>query len=808
MGGSAVARARKAPAQLLRVGFSLCLWAASAAAQLPEIEPDEPVEITADRIDFFLDRELYVAEGNVHVVQARKSLRARWAAFSPRTRLGVASGDVHYHDGGELVEARFVQFDIDDLEGVVFGGNLDLGEPDMRIAAEQLVRTGEDRYRILDAGITTCRCSDPEAVPPWEINAARSDIEVGGYGTSRNTTVEVLGVPVVWLPWIMYPVKTDRQTGLLVPRLLAGGRNGLAIEQPIFWAARRNLNVMLTPGYSEDRGSKTALEIETVHGERSFTRARGGFAWDRNPPGTGDRFDPSQTVGPARGFAVLDHDQDLPGDIRLKIDAFYITDNRYLLDYDDLRELRRDRFLESSAFGSRHFGRDGRFGLELASLFADDLQSTDFDDRDPYLLQRFVDLEAQWLAGPVAGLSWLGLGVDIDYEYFGRLQDPLSTFVDRGYTTSPTVVGRRFVDIGISAIPIAPDAAPVDDTREDGLFEEGEALFDVGHRATLHPRLSIPLRLFGAVEWNAEVGWKQTLYYSDEQAFEQRGLATGRSDLLIRLERRYQLGRGTSLEHRMIPRLSWVYVSQGRGQSRNPLFTPRTAVTQYRLRQRALDNLILDSADEIPATNRVVVALDHRLYRRAGGRRQLVGEFGLGIDYDFASGGRPGRFIAEGRRIRIGRTTNRFQVALDAQRGKVDEVLALSSIRWPWGIATTLGYRLVPDGPDFFENFQTAKFRNFSESFDEINQVTGAISLPLFGRFRVNYRANYSFAGSFFLTNSGSVDYMSTCDCWAVGLQVSSSRDEDVRFQFRYTIVGLGDDADNPFAGRGWFRTD
>lgn len=803
-----MARARKAPAQLLFVGFSLWLWAAPAAAQLPEIEPGEPVEVTADRIDFFQDRELYVAEGNVHIVQARKSLRARWATFSGRTRLGVASGDVRYRDGGELVEARFIQFDVDNLEGVLFGGELDLGEQGLRIAAEQLVRTGEDRYRILDAGITTCRCPDPRATPPWELNAARSDIEVGGYGTSRNTTVEVLGVPVVWLPWIMYPVKTERQTGLLVPRLLAGGRNGLAVELPFFWAARRNVNVTLTPAYSEDRGAKSGLEIQTVYGERSFTRAKGAFAWDKNPPGTGDRFDPSQTVGQARGFAELGHDQDLPGDIRLKINAAYITDNQYLRDYDDLRDRRRDRFMESAAFGFRQFGRDGRFGLELASLFADDLQSTDFDDRDPYLLQRFVDLEAQWLPGPVAGLSWLGFGLDVDYEYFGRLQDPLSTFLDRGYTTSPPVVGRRFVDVGISAIPIAPGAPPVDDTRDNGLFEEGEALFDFGHRATLHPRLSIPLRLFGAVEWNAEIGWKQTLYHSDQQAFEQRGLATGRSDLLIRMERRYQLGRGRSLEHRMIPRLSWVYVSQGRGQSRNPLFTPRTAVTQYRLRQRALDNLILDPSDEIPATNRIVASLDHRLYRRTAGRRQLVGEFGLGIDYDFASGGRAGRFVAEGRRIRLGWTTNRFQVALDAQRGKLDEVLARSTIRWPWGIATTFGYRRVPDGPDFFENFQTARFENYVDQFDEINQLSGAISLPLLGRIRVNYRANYSFVGGFFLTNSGSIDYMSSCDCWAAGLQVSSSRSEDVRFQFRYTVVGLGDDADNPFAGKGWFRTD
>ncbi len=82
------------------------------------------------------------------------------------------------------------------------------------------------------------------------------------------------------------------------------------------------------------------------------------------------------------------------------------------------------------------------------------------------------------------------------------------------------------------------------------------------------------------------------------------------------------------------------------------------------------------------------------------------------------------------------------------------------------------------------------------------------MSLPLFDRFKVRYSANYSFSGAFFLTNTGSVDYVSRCDCWAAGIQITRSRDEELRFQFRYTVVGLGDDADNPFAGVGWFRTD
>jgi len=791
---------------VLAVGFALSVGEEARAALLPDIDRDAGAEITADRIDFYVEQDLYVAEGRVHVVQEGKSLRAQWVTFSASTRLGVASGDVEFHDGSQQVDAAFVQFDVDTLNGVIFEGDLDLGTRNLRIAAEEFVRSGEDRYRIFNARFTTCRCPDPEATPPWEVAAVRSDVEVGGYGTSRNATFEILGVPAVWFPWIFYPVKTERQTGLLVPEVAVGGRNGFQFGIPVFWAARPDVNVIYTPNWLERRGSKQDLEIQTVYGERSATQVGGSFAWDVDPPQSGKTAAPGQpppTVGHARGMVALEHDQELPADVRFKANGIWVSDNQYLFDYDNFSTLRRNRFLESVAFAFRNLGPSGRFGAGLSSWYAEDLQSSTYNDRDPFLLQRLVDLDASWLTGPLAGRQWLGLAVDTRYEYFGHRQNVLDTFADRGYVDMPDIVGRRFADTGISATPNDLPGDP--NTRGDGLFEEGEPLYDYGHRVTIHPRLSVPLRLGRAVEWNAEIGWKQTLYSSHELGFKERGLATGLSNLQVELVRTFGAGTPLAVEHRMVPRLSWVFVSRRNGQGKNPLFTPRTKTTQFRLRQRSLENVILDPADEIDATNRVVVALDHRFYRGSGLRKSLLGEFGVGFSYDFASGKRGGRLIAEGRHLRFGRTTSRFQVVFDTRRAKIDEVAAVTSISWPWEIRTNFAYRLVPDGPDFYESYTTARFRRFNTRFDRINQLSGTLTLPLGSRFRATYGANYTFSGEFFLTNAATLDYLSKCGCWAAGIQLAASREDRLRVKFRYTLVGLGDNMGRGAGGASWF---
>ena len=777
----------------------------SARAQTPRFEPGEPAQITADVIEYFGDRDVYVADGHVRVVQGGRELEARWAAFGASTRIGVASGDVVYRAEGEAVAARFLEFDVDTLDGVVFGAELDMGETGFRIAAEELVRTGEDRYRIRGARFTACRCPDEHDRLPWELHAARSDVHVGGYGTSCNTTLEVLGVPVVWLPWLLYPVKTERQTGLLVPDVSFGNRNGLLVGLPFFWAARENVNVLATPQFSTRRGFKQDLEIEAVYGERSRTELRGAFLHDTSTASaTGSKvpLDLARDGTPMgamrdRGFAAIEHDQDLPLGTRVKIDGAWVTDNQYALDFDDLTARRRDRYLEARAFAFGGVGEERRATFQLTGSYANDLQGLDGLDRDPFLLQRYGGAEAEWLSGPLAGLPWLTSALDVDYAFFGRERDPARVLV--GGTTD--LVGDRFYDIGIAPLEIAGVTVPGDG---NAVFDEGEPLADRGHRLTVHPRMGVPLRPFGALEWYSEGGYRETLYWSDLQGYEERGQITGRSDLSLRLERTYAREGRAPVEHQLVPHVGWAFVDSERGQRTNPLFTPQTARLQDRVRQQALDAVVRDPADVVASTNRLVVGVDSRFYLGRGPTRRLLGEVGVAFDRDFAAG-EYGKLVLEGRSLRLGRANARFLLALDAER-KAEVAEGLAELWMPLvGRASLLArYRYLRDAPQFYEQFQSASYTTGRpDSFDRISQLSGGVYVPVLDRFILQYRANYSFEGSQFLTNAATVDYVSKCGCWAAGLELSDSRNQGLQVRFRYTILGLGDDLSNPFAKRG-----
>ena len=66
---------------------------------------------------------------------------------------------------------------------------------------------------------------------------------------------------------MIYPLKTERQTGLLFPEFGYGGRNGVDIGCRSSGPLRRPVNLTLTPRWLSKRGVKGDLEVEYVLGE-------------------------------------------------------------------------------------------------------------------------------------------------------------------------------------------------------------------------------------------------------------------------------------------------------------------------------------------------------------------------------------------------------------------------------------------------------------------------------------------------------------------------------------------------------------
>jgi len=659
--------------------------------------------------------------------------------------------------------------------------------------------------------------------------------------------MNILGVPILWMPWMFYPVKTERDSGFLLPEFGYRERTGFEVGVPFFWAAAPNVNVTMTPRWLSKRGVKGDVEAEYLVGEHSSGKIFASFIRD-------DDIDPNSFEDPydrERWVAKGHQDFYLPHGWRLKSEFQVVSDNAYPSDFRDLLETRHDRFLTSNVFATKHFNESGDYGFVVSALYADDLQNPDDQDRDTYLLHRMPNAEYTMLPSRAPWLERLVPSFDVEYTYFGQYENPKKSFaltndVSKGTkrggveTISTLSTDGLFYDIGIDALPnaqekqiaqcVAPPAnvgnscssdsdcdtmigdgdgvcQPVVDTHGDddwmGMvtgvgsegndrFDEGEPLADRGHRVKLNPRLALPGRLGNYFEVYPEVGWRQTFYDTRVKGSESWGMLTGRVDLRTRLQR--NLGMGVI--HIMEPRLGYALV-MAPNFSEQPLFTPQTAVPQTRIRQLNLDNVTRDGADRLDDFNGITWGVSNRFYRRATDDQgpQLLADFIILSQYDFSDGGQIGNLIADGM-ARLGDATKlRFNAGFDLDDKVLEEVLAESVWRGE-RMALRFRYRYLKNIPQFFENFLdlNERYENFRSGFDHINQVSGTVAYRLTANWLARYQGGYSFERSFSLTHRVGIEYLSQCDCWALGLEARKDRDTGVEFNLVYRLVGLGKD--------------
>jgi LPS-assembly protein len=785
------------------------LLAGAASAQnlevsegLEQVLEEGSIEINADFLEYERGRGLYTARGNVVVRQTDRTIRADWVSFNQLTGVGVASGNVTVEENGNILRASFIEFDVFGVRGVVRDGSFESTTSQFRATGKVIEKTGTDRYAFTEGVFTTCRCPDEDDTDPWQIKAEEAEVEIGGYAVVEDTTVEIMGIPVAWMPWMIYPVLTERQSGVLLPEVEYSNRNGAQVGLPIFLALHDQVNLTLTPGYGTKRGVRARTDVEYVLGEKSFGNVTGVYEHDISlDQAQGQHADPFRrdrySVEGAKGLH-------LPAGLRFTSRFDVVSDNQVPLDFNEMQNQRADRRLIAQGFLSRAFGTSDRFGVAALARFSDDMQNPDDRDRDDTTQQRLPGGELALLPGDVPWLPRIITSMDADYAYFWHDDDRTQL-----YPTHLSSSGD-FLDLGVDGVAsgyfaqgmprtdervgrnAAPELDPHGDdfdanlnrsgTEFDDRFQEGETLIDKGHRLWLHPRIAAPFQAGSYVEVYPEVGWNQTLYDTEVHNFEQRGFFTARVDARTRLSR--QVGEFT---HVIEPLLGWA-LALTPGQDGNPLFVPRTALEQTRVRALDLDSVVRDDADRIPSANRASFGVANRLL--GDGRAQTAELTLLGL-YDFEES-RMDLLVADARLKSSWGARGRVQLGFDPTDGVLDESLLEVGWRHQSGLEASLRYRFLRDIPDTFEEFTWGNRWDDSRIYERIHQLRGEFRVPVTRQWMLGYRGAFSFERNQLLSSAASVEYFSMCGCWSAGLEFSGDIVSGVGVRVLYSLGGFG----------------
>ncbi len=314
----------------LSIGIFLFVSAALNFTGMGEVLA-EPVGIEADVVTYEQDQDRYTASGKVKVTFADLILTADQMVLDLPGNEVRASGQVKLTSADDILEGEQAVFDINKGTGVIHQGSAFLAKNHFYLRGRKIEKTGEHTYRALEARVTTC----DDDVPAWQITGRELEVTIDGYGKLKHGQFLVKNQPVFYLPYLIFPAKTTRQSGFLLPRLYySRDIHGLDLEVPYFIALSEETDATLYLRYLERSGVKIGAEYRYFSGDNSSGAVYGDFLQYRRAAGeSAGAISRDWPDGAQRWSLYWQHETVLSPASYLRLDLFRISDSWYFRDF-------------------------------------------------------------------------------------------------------------------------------------------------------------------------------------------------------------------------------------------------------------------------------------------------------------------------------------------------------------------------------------------------------------------------------------------------------------------------------------------
>ncbi|MBK1620771.1 organic solvent tolerance protein [Lamprobacter modestohalophilus] len=455
-----------------------------SAPMAAPLAADTPIDIDTGAVAYQQDTGILTLSGGVDVRRAEERVVADTLTYDRNT------GDIETQ-GATLMERPGLRM-IGDRARL----NLETNQGQMqnvsyRFSDAANLRGTADLAEVLSPSQTRYRGLVYSTCPPgtnaWSIKAATLKLDQDeGIGVARNARIRIKGVPVVYTPYLRFPIDDRRRSGFLIPTVGTSDESGFELIVPYYWNIAPNLDATLSPHFLSERGLLMGTEL------RYMTRNDSGRIEGEFIPN-----DAKYEGNGARWALNLEETGTWFGRFNTLVEFSAVSDDRYLQDFGNGLDITSTRQLLQRGTVS-YFGDGWSLQTALQGYQTVDPELT--PEQRPYgrLPQVIFNLS------PVEVGAGLIARVNAEYDYFDHnhivygqrlaMQPSLSLPLRRSYghlipTLSLNLSGYDLTNTAVGQ-PTSPSHS-IPSIEVDGklVFERDANWFGTAALQTLEPRL-------------------------------------------------------------------------------------------------------------------------------------------------------------------------------------------------------------------------------------------------------------------------------------------------------------------------------
>ena len=457
-----------------------------ASTDLTQSPTEADLEVYADDTEVTEGELLF--QGNVSLKQGYRQVTADRVTADRARETATATGNVVFREPGILIRGSRIDYDSQSEEAVVSNAHYVIHERRMIGAADQLKRSGNGEIAIEDGRVTYCAPDDPD----WVLHANNIEINPdSGDAQAWGAKLEVSNVPVLYLPWIRFPVDSRRKTGLLFPDIGSDTRGGIDITAPVYFNLAPNYDLLYRPRYIQERGFLHQGKFRWLSQNMGYWELDGGWIGDDSK--FEDEFPGDDG---SRWLVGTKHNGRFGDNWHTYINYTRVSDTEYLRDLNNSNlSAQRETALQQLA---RLAWINDQWQI---TLDFEQFQSIAEDIAEDY--RKLPQMTARW----VGNREWMGLtpiflsqlshfDSDIERVTGQRLYNEFGLTKPMNWTAGffrPTVKYRSVnyeLDRPFTDIETSPNSGSLMASLDGGLiFERQTSLFGQSMTQTLEPRV-------------------------------------------------------------------------------------------------------------------------------------------------------------------------------------------------------------------------------------------------------------------------------------------------------------------------------
>ncbi|MDA8622231.1 LPS assembly protein LptD [Psychrosphaera sp.] len=298
------------------------------------LAPDTFV-VQSDTTDIIRDERIQF-DGNVIIFQKQQTVQAEHATFDEATGQFLAQGNVELTSNTATVFGESIFIDEKNKNFELINADYRFGFNAGRGTAQSFSIENSNELSLDLATFTTC----PGNQPSWLFSSSEINIkQEEGWGEAWNTVFKVGDVPVLYVPYITFPLTDVRKSGLLFPEFGSSSRYGAYYAQPIYFNLATNYDLTLTPKYMSQRGWLFESNMRHLSDASENTIQLEYLDNDQRYPELDERY-----------LAFVQHESLLNENWNLQVQWTELSDDNYISEFNSDYHHQADTHLNNFAF--------------------------------------------------------------------------------------------------------------------------------------------------------------------------------------------------------------------------------------------------------------------------------------------------------------------------------------------------------------------------------------------------------------------------------------------------------------------------